>query len=211
MSGGFDSSFDGSFEGSSELPPLDLVEHAVSRLPHMYRSGDPARPTNTEKSLRARLGPANALAQAMRDVLTKRNIDTAIGAQLDVIGAIVGRKRNGADDETYRAFCRAQILTNKSDGTRRNLLAVARAVVPGASRIVAADRIWNAAAIYDVQGVTVEAWRADVLAELLGQATSAGVRTIIVYTTGPITNQARWGTGTWGNKGNASRARDTDQ
>lgn len=193
----------------STLPAFDYVAQAIARLPHMYRSSDPSKPTNTEKSIAARLGPANELGAAMRAVLTQRNIDTAIGAQLDVIGAIVGRPRNGvADDEIYRRYCRAQIAANKSDGVRRDLLTVARSIVPDATAIVATN-LGNGAAIYRVEGITVSEAVAAVLVDLLGQATSDGVRTFVGYTTGSIASQLRWGTGTWGQ--NWSRARDTER
>lgn len=193
----------------STLPAFDYTAHALSRLPHMYRSGDPVRPTNTEKALAAELAPANELGAAMRAVLTQRNIDTAIGVQLDALGALVGRKRNGvADDEIYRRYIRAQISANKSDGVRRDLLTVARSIVPDAVAIVATN-LGNGAAIYEIQGVTVTDAVAGVLVDLLGQATSDGVRTLVEYTTGPVTQQMRWGTGTWGQ--NWSRTRDTER
>lgn len=210
MSGDFDSTFDSSFDVSADLPFFDYAEHAVSRLPHQYRSGDPANPTNTEKALRALLAPANALGTAMRAVLTQRNIDTAVGVQLTVIGALVGRKDRVADDEIERRFCRATIAANKSDGTRNDVLAVARAVI-GAGGTVVATNFGNGAAIYRVEGVTVTEDVADVLAELIGKAASGGVRAIISYTTGPVASRAHWGTGTWSTTQNWSRARNTEQ
>jgi hypothetical protein len=215
MSDTFDDAFDeGAFDApvtiESTLPPFDYVAHALSRLPHMYRSGDPSKPTNTEKDIAARLGPANTLGAAMRAVLTQRSIDTAVGEQLSVIGRLVGRKERVANDETERRYCRAQILANKSDGVREDLLTVARAIVPDATTIRATN-LGNGAAIYEIQGITVTDDVASVLVDLLGRATSDGVRTIVEYTTGPIANQARWGTGTWSTSQNWSRARNTEQ
>ena len=193
----------------SALPAFDYVAHAISRLPHMYRSSNPARPTNTEKDIAARLGPANTLGAAMRAVLTQRTVDNAVGAQLDVLGALVGRKRNGiTDDEIYRRYIRAQISANKSDGVRADLLTVARLIVPEAVAIVATN-LGNGAAIYEIRGVTVTDAVGDVLVDLFGQATSDGVRTIVEYTSGSVASQMRWGTGTWGQ--NWSRARNTEQ
>lgn len=194
----FDSSFDSSFEGSGELEPFDYVAHAISRLPHMYRSSDPAKPTNTEKSLRARLGPANDLGAAMRAVLTQRRVDNAVGAQLDVIGAIVGRPRNGvADDEIYRRYCRAQILTNKSDGTIPDILDVARAVL-GAGGTIVNSNTGAAAYVLRVEGLAVADAVATVLVELVLQATSDGVRAVIEWSSADPTTTLYWDTqGVW--------------
>lgn len=211
MSGDFDGSFDSSFDVTAELPFFDYVEHAVSRLPHMYRSGDPANPTTTEKALRALLAPANALGTAMRAVLTQRNIDTAVGAQLTVIGQLVGRKDRVADDEIERALCRATIAANKSDGVRNDVLTVARAVLGVGVGTIVATNFGNGAVIYRVEGVTVTEDVADVLDELVGKAASGGVRAIIGYTTGPVASRAHWGTGTWSTTQNWSRARNTEQ
>lgn len=194
---GFDSSFDSSFEGSSELPEFDYVAHAIARLPHMYRSSDPSKPTNTEKSLRARLAPANDLGAAMRAVLTQQNIDTAIGAQLDVIGALVGRPRNGVtDDEIYRRYCRAQIATNKSNGVINDRIKVARAVI-GTGGTVRVSPVGAAATIMRIDGIAVSDDVAAVLVDLVLQATSDGVLAVVVWPMDPST-VGRWGSGIWG-------------
>src|SRR6266705_285724 len=65
------------------------------------------------------------------EVIYKRNID-GIGAQLDVIGKIVGRGRNGLGDTDYRIALRAQIKINLSHGTPEDMLAVASLSTNGA-------------------------------------------------------------------------------
>jgi hypothetical protein len=65
------------------------------------------------------------------DVLNKRLLDYtdrngnpahAAGAQLDVIGRLVGRGRNGQDDATYLVYIRAQIFLNKSRALRGDVV-----------------------------------------------------------------------------------------
>lgn len=46
-----------------------------------------------------------------------RQLANAVGVQLDGIGEIVGLKRNGLDDDTYRIFIIGTIAKNFSDGT----------------------------------------------------------------------------------------------
>lgn len=64
---------------------------------------------------------------------TEFDIDNAIGAQLDILGKIIGVNRivnfqpsNGVspvlDDDTYRFVLKAQILSNQWDGTNENLI-----------------------------------------------------------------------------------------
>ncbi len=59
-------------------------------------------------------------------VLLDRWIDSAIGLQLDGVGAIVGEEREGRTDEPYRVAIKSRIQINFSSGTPEDvLLAVA--------------------------------------------------------------------------------------
>src|SRR5690349_3946784 len=84
---------------------------------------------NTEKLLAILATPFQSLENTLQDLLTKRSIDTAEGAQLDVIGKLVGQPRNGLDDDTYRRYCRARIATNRSNGTNENLITITDLIV----------------------------------------------------------------------------------
>lgn len=53
-------------------------------------------------------------------------LDTAQGAQLDLIGAIVGLARNGLEDGQYLALLRGAIAQNNGDATTESLLTVMR-------------------------------------------------------------------------------------
>lgn len=50
------------------------------------------------------------------DFLRFRYVDSAFGAQLDIIGEIVGQEREGRDDADYRAAIKARISVNISNG-----------------------------------------------------------------------------------------------
>lgn len=161
--------------------------------------------SNTQKVLRVLLTPAAALEAAMMAVLTQRSVNNAIGVQLTTIGKIVGRTGRNPDDEIERRLTRAQISVNKSSGLIEDILTVARLVIadPGASMEL--DNTGSAAYVLRVEGVAVTAAVADVLVQMVGKATSAGVGAIVGYTTGPAASRMRWGSGTWGQ--NWSRAR----
>lgn len=67
---------------------------------------------------------AQATEEATQQLVTMTMIANSIGAQLDVIGRIVGQPRAGVDDITYRLYLRARVLANKSSGTVSDLYAV---------------------------------------------------------------------------------------
>lgn len=54
------------------------------------------------------------------------------GQQLNRLGAIVGYQRSGLTDETYRLYIRSKIRANKSNGSVNALIAVFKAMFPGA-------------------------------------------------------------------------------
>lgn len=57
------------------------------------------------------------LEDVIFDVMLKNNnIDLGEGVQLDLIGRIVNRKRNGFSDEDYKDLLRLQIAINNSQG-----------------------------------------------------------------------------------------------
>jgi len=183
---------------TSTLPPRDYVARALSRLPSMYRSTDPAHLTNTEKAITALLAPANDLAAAMLAVLTQRNVDTAVGVQLDVIGVIVGRARDGvSDDEIYRRYVRAQISANKSNGSVNDVQKVARLVIGDAGTITTVIT-GVAASVLRVDGIALSDAVAAVLVELVLRATSDGVRRIVEWTGQDPARTLYWDTaGVW--------------
>ena len=58
--------------------------------------------------------------------LQQRVVGVAVGAQLDVLGRIVGEARLGDPDANYRLRIKAGILLNVSSGTPEELLAIFR-------------------------------------------------------------------------------------
>jgi hypothetical protein len=142
--------------------------------------------SNTQKILRILIAPAATLEAAMLQVLYLRSIDTAVGAQLTVLGTIVGREREGVtDDDIYRRYLRAQITMNKSDGTINTLLKVAEFVVDDDAATFTLRNEGAAAFALQVGGVAITEPVADVLIELIIRATSGGVRPIIEYALSP--------------------------
>jgi hypothetical protein len=79
-----------------------------------------------QKVLSIFIKQAKQIEDVLNDLYNLRHIDTAIGTQLDIIGAIVGADRNGATDDQYRNIIRFQIMINKSGGEPEILLTALR-------------------------------------------------------------------------------------
>lgn len=103
--------------------PTKITNHAaqaLGRLLEQYRD---------KPLIAAVLNVLNRQTQALEDVFwdlfTDRRFDTAEGAQLDVLGAIVGEPRGSStDDAEYRVRVRARAQANKSQGTTNDVIAV---------------------------------------------------------------------------------------
>jgi len=182
----------------SPIVGIDVPDHvaaATSRLCEQFKT----KP-NIKNLLATLVAPAQALENALWQLLTQRTIDQAIGVQLDALGTIVGRPRDGVtDDEIYRRYVRAQISVNKSHGSVEDILTIARLVVNDARAALIVRNEGVAAFTLIVVGVAMSDAVAAVLIKLTIRAAAAGVRPILVYAKAAPDNVGHWTTrGTWG-------------
>lgn len=63
------------------------------------------------------------------DLVDDRTLDSAIGAQLDGIGDIVGEDRQSRSDADYRLAIRSRIIVNNSTGTTEDLNQLGRSLL----------------------------------------------------------------------------------
>jgi hypothetical protein len=75
------------------------------------------------------MAPIQDIEDQVEKLLTERGVDTAIGAQLDVLGAIVGEPRKSRTDELYRPWVKARVLVNRSGGEIDTALRITRMIV----------------------------------------------------------------------------------
>lgn len=93
-------------------PIPDHVEAALKRLITQYRGA-----TNLNYLLQAIIQPLNDVESALSDMNTLRYLPAAFGAQLDLIGKIVGLSRPpGMGDAQYLLELYGQIKINTSEG-----------------------------------------------------------------------------------------------
>lgn len=105
------------------MPLEPITTHAaqaVEQLPAQRR-----RP-KFEAFVRLLSARIQALEDVFWEILGGRLLDSAVGAQLDVLGAIVGVERGGLDDDAFRLLVRVRIRLNRSAGTGDDVLEVFR-------------------------------------------------------------------------------------
>jgi hypothetical protein len=103
---------------------LNEVSHrdiALSRLPEQFK-----RRPNFEKLAKGFGDIAQGVENVLRDIYLLYRLDSAAGAQLDVIGRLVGQPRDGVSDTTYRNRIKARIRVNKTRGMSEDIYAVFR-------------------------------------------------------------------------------------
>lgn len=108
----------------------DIAGRMKGWLYWQFRNAD-----NYASVIDAIAGEVQALEDALFDVLTKRMVSNAVGAQLDQWGKLVGEPRNGKSDALYRHFIRVRVLRNTSQGTPERLIAVLKGLTD-------ADKLW---------------------------------------------------------------------
>lgn len=79
--------------------------------------------------VRALVKPMQELEQHAFEVMAAFDVDTAYGAQLDIVGGFVGVLRESRSDVAYRAYIKAKILANASDGAVETILKIARTLL----------------------------------------------------------------------------------
>ena len=99
---------------------IDHVLRSQDRLTEQYKDL-----TNFKNFIEIFADQIQDLEDVTYDFIDNFALPTAIGDQLDIIGAIVGIKRpQGATDDTYRALIYAKIAENSSTGTRPDIVQI---------------------------------------------------------------------------------------
>jgi len=96
---------------------MSYVSDALSRITSQFEQSP-----KVLALLTAIVGPLDSLQATSDSVKTERWIDTAIGAQLDGCGYIVGETRQGRDDDAYRQAIKFRVFVNISEGTPSALI-----------------------------------------------------------------------------------------
>ncbi len=122
------------------------------------------------------------LEDAAWDVLTKRMIGNATGAQLQVLAKLVGQVDPGLGDDVLRNLVRVRIRVNRSGGRRKDILAILNLL-----SVAKSDRtlinVYPAKMRLDLTGVAP--LPVPLLHSTLSEAMSAGVGLILLHSEEP--------------------------
>lgn len=112
----------------------NIVQQGKDKLITQYY-----RSENIEKVLEIGLDLLQDAETIAHSLYQNRTIEDAIGVQLDGVGAIVGQPRNGLTDEVYRLRIKAKIAENNSEGTREEIINIAK-LLTNAERVIVTER-----------------------------------------------------------------------
>jgi hypothetical protein len=99
------------------------VQTALSRLLYQFKD----KPT-FEAFITALIQQLQDAENAVSGMLYLRQVDTATGENLDILGRIVGQQREGRDDDSYRLWIKARIQINKSSGLTEEIYNVLKLI-----------------------------------------------------------------------------------
>jgi hypothetical protein len=117
--------------------PIQPVDHndLQELLLEQYKWRTDTTPSRITNMISMLASEMNLVEDAIQELLTAFDMATAIGVQLDMLGAIFGAPlRNGATDSAYRITVQTAALKATS-GTPEQLIAAIRGVVGGVSPI----------------------------------------------------------------------------
>lgn len=108
---------------------VQIADHhasALALLAEQYK-GKPI----LERIIRVFTNHAQQIETVLYEIMLGYRLSTpAVGAQLDVLGRLVGQDRESADDTEYRLRIAARIRANRSGGAAEDLYAVFRILLP---------------------------------------------------------------------------------
>lgn len=164
------------------LPEFDGCVHdhedrGQNQLIYIYRKDD------ITALLRAYLAEIQVLEDAMCSLPVEFFLRYASGAQLDILGRIVGQPRGQFKDPAYRAMIGGRIAANRSSGTGEHVIraikAAAGAVAVGGPNVPIEFRDEPPAAFTVSIGEGIDTAAGIELAKLVHAAKGAGVRALL--------------------------------
>lgn len=131
---------------------------------------------NVEAFIDSGVARHDAIETVVRAIVEQLDPENGVGDRLDIIGAILGRKRLGLTDDRYRGVLQAQrALVLSSKGSTETLVTVAELVSQGS--VISYLEVYPAAAILTVSFDTShEDLTIPLLREMLNKAKNGGIR-----------------------------------
>jgi len=97
--------------------PIDHVERGLSTIPSQFFNSPIFR-----EVIRIGLEEVQEIEDCIQDIIDQKNLDVAVGVQLDGLGEHLGKKREGLDDTEYRKVLKIQKILNAGEGQYKTVL-----------------------------------------------------------------------------------------
>lgn len=163
-----------------------ILDHEARALARMLQQ-DKGK-AKLEGFIAACVSPIQAVEDALWQLLVERGVDVAVGAQLEVIGFLVGQDRNGQLDADYRRFVKAKISVNKSRGLMNELIAITKLVLDNPSVTIVMRPEYPASLTIHLSGVELSAATISTLMTFLRKTIAGGVRLLVHFHTATAAN-----------------------
>lgn len=153
------------------LSPVAHTVIALNRLLYGFQGAD-------QPNIQAIISTLSAQAEELEAMfldLCSETIDTAVGAQLDGLGRVVGELRLGRSDVDYRAAIQSRIVINKGNATIEDILFVMGSVLPAGFPMQLTEPADATVWVDFLQALTASEPSGEVLASLLDRASGAGI------------------------------------
>ncbi len=134
---------------------------------------------NTEKMVDIFAQQIQELETAYLQILIETRLSNSVGAQLDVLGIIVGRLRGGSADDRYRDLIQAQILINLASGTIPQILEILELILPDID--LELIRYFPAAFEVEADDQPLPAGQGEIVAGVVKSAKLGGVKGLFRY------------------------------
>lgn len=146
----------------------NVITDSTARLTSVFKGK-----VRIEGLLRAFLTGHQNVENALQVMLEDRALLTAYGAQLDIIGEIVGQPREGRGDEEYLTYIIAKIGQNISKGTATEVITIFNLLTGSANPLLI--ELGNAT-IEIYSDVDISGLDSDSIYTFMGLVVSAGVK-----------------------------------
>jgi len=161
-------------------PVTDHVEQGLGKLISRYK-----RRRRFAAWVASSIRQFQEIEDAAWTVINSRDVDTCDAPRLELLGKVVGQKRRGESLERFRLYVKARIAVNKSSGRIADVLRAARLLLGGAGSVTirfGSPMFFRIDKVEPLDPVTTDPV---VVAELIREATSAGVGSALVYSLSP--------------------------
>ena len=107
----------------------DHIERGLALIVSQFQAAAQLRAV-----VRGILGEVQLAEDTLLDLATNLTVDAATGAQLELLGRLLGERRDGLADSAYRRYLRARMMIRLSEGTIDEILEIASTLSGGTVR-----------------------------------------------------------------------------